>query len=113
MPPRSIFVQAHGFFLAMLMSGCGWVQEERATGNPVAGLITRLSLAANRISLLLPNWLEDGNTAAAEEPDQGSEDEDEEQGATSCAPTVRAHLPVPTFTQGDARLGFSVSDKPY
>ena len=73
----------------------GWccAQDERAAGNPVASLITKLSLEANRISLLLPNWLEEGH-AAEEEPDQDSEDdEEEEQGAASSAPTVRAPIP--------------------
>ncbi len=68
------------------------LQEERAAGNPVAGLIRKLSLEANRITLELPNWLaadDEEGEEAEEEPDEDGRDADEDEAAPSTSPTVR------------------------
>ena len=51
-----------------------WCKDERAAGNPVASLIRSLALERNRITLALPDWLEEG-MQDEEAPDKDSADE--------------------------------------
>ena len=70
----------------------GTLQEERAAGNPVANLIRKLSLEANRITLELPNWLAAEDEEGGEEPEEDDSEGDEEEAAPSTSPTVRKHV---------------------
>ena len=57
-----------------MATDCG-CQEERAAGNPVASLIRSLALERNRITLALPDWLEEG-MPDGEPSSEDSADED-------------------------------------
>ena len=63
-------------------------QEERAAGNPVASLIRSLALERNRITLALPDWLEEG---LQDEEADGADSADED--GVSAHAVARSALP--------------------
>ena len=64
-----------------LAQGLSWaelerlIRDEREGGNPVAGLIRKLSLERNKITVELPDWVEDGLEDAESDSEADSEDE--------------------------------------
>ena len=74
-----------------LAQGLSWaelerlIRDERDSGNPVAGLIRKLSLERNKITVELPDWVEEGLEDAESDSDADSEDERQPRGET---PTV-------------------------
>ena len=67
----------------MLMKALCLVRDERDAGNPVASLIKKLSLDKNKITIELPDWVEDGLGDADSDSDAS-----EDTAAASPSPTV-------------------------
>ena len=64
-----------------LAQGLSWaelerlIRDERDAGNPVASLIRKLSLDKNKITVELPDWVEEGLEDTESDIDEDSDDD--------------------------------------
>ena len=70
-----------------LAQGLSWaelerlIRDEREAGNPVASLIRQLSLEKNKITVELPDWVDEGlEVAESDSADSGSADDSNDDG---------------------------------
>ena len=86
-----------------LAQGLSWaelqrlIRNEREAGNPVAGLIRKLSLEKNKITVELPDWVDEGlevaesdsaDSGSADDRDNGSDADPEDEETVKRVPTV-------------------------
>lgn len=86
-----------------LAQGLSWaelerlIRDEREAGNPVAGLIRKLSLEKNKITVELPDWVDEGlevaesdsaDSGSADDRDDGSDADPEDEETVKRIPTV-------------------------
>ncbi|CAK0786952.1 hypothetical protein CVIRNUC_010166 [Coccomyxa viridis] len=87
-----------------LAQGLSWpemerlIKDERDAGNPVASLIKKLSLDKNKITIELPDWVEDGLGDADLDSDAS-----EDTAAASPSPTVMVEVDVDMNAHANAR----------
>ncbi len=86
-----------------LAQGLSWVElerlirDEREAGNPIAGLIRKLTLEKNKITVELPDWVDEGlevsesdsgNSGSADHSDDDSNADKEEHETVNNIPSV-------------------------
>ena len=72
------------------------IRDEREAGNPVASLIRKLSLDRNKITVELPDWVDEGLEDAESDSEADSEDEQELKQTPTvlvcCLPHIAPHV---------------------
>ena len=81
-----------------LAQGLSWaelerlIRDEREAGNPVASLIRKLSLDRNKITVELPDWVEDGLEDAESDSEGDSDDERQPRQTPTVMVCSQSHL---------------------